>query len=151
MKKLFISLALCAAFLTGCETTPVISTPEFVLVGQIGSDSVGLPSSGTTISSRTISSGMLNFTDADSMKIEVTIEGSTNNTNPTPFEISYNTGITTIVYTIPSSSFTTTEQNIVSIIVSPNVSASFSYAIKYDCNDTLGGYAKFRDLKIYKK
>lgn len=151
MKKLFISLALLALFISGCETTPVISNPQFVLVGEMGSDSVGTSTSGSAQSIVSISSSQLNFTDADSMKVEITIEGSTNNTAPFPFEITYNTGITTSVFNIPASSFSTTEQTIVSVTASPNVLANFRYALTYTCADTTGGYAKFKNLKVYKK
>jgi hypothetical protein len=152
MKKLFIFLALCTVFVTGCETTnPIKPTPEFVLVGESTGDSVGTSNTGNAQSTVTISSSQINFTDADSMKVEITIAGSTNNSAPEPFQISYNTGVTTVVYSIPASSFSDIEQTLVTVLPSPDVLASFRYSLTYTNTDGLGGYAKFKDLKVYKK
>ena len=154
MKIILLLSVICLAFIYGCETTsPITPTPTFVLVGEISGDSVGVAPGGigTSSNSQSITSSQIDFTSADSMKIEVTIEGTTNNANTTPFQISYTVGTTTVVYTIPSSSFNTTEQNVISVIVSPKVLASFKYVLTYQNTDSNGGYAKFRDLKIYKK
>jgi hypothetical protein len=145
-----IVAALLTAFTYSCsDDTQSSDETGKVLLAEVAKDSVGAIL-GSSIVSKNVSTGKLDFTDRDSAEISFFYTGNTNN-SAVPLKISFtSTSGDSVIYSASGLNLNSAENELTVTLPSPRVKEYFFYTLKVTAG-AAAGFFKIRSLKIYKK